>query len=138
MNLTDVHRDLNRQLWESKAIDGYHFEHRWICFCIQDFVAPVDVTVDGSEIIEVRYLDDEPHRSAPDAAQYYTIPGLFNMIQDAIVTGAHSLAVEVKLRLQRTLHKFMSYRLICLDPAHTQGTRNTFRRRRHADSRVNI
>ncbi len=86
--------DLNRQLWVSKAINGYHFEHRWIYFCIQDVVAPVDVTVDGSEIVEVRYLDDEPHRRATDAAQYYTIPGLFNLIQDAIDTGAYSLEAQ--------------------------------------------
>ena len=101
--------DLNRQLWESKAINGYHFEHRWICFCIQDFVTPVDVTVDGSEIVEVRYLDDEPHRRAPDAAQYYTIPGLFNLIQNAIDTGAYSLEAQYDAEFGYPTEVFIDY-----------------------------
>ncbi len=54
--------DLNRQLWESKAIDGYHFEHRWICFCIQDFVAPVDIGRDGSMGLDVRGFPDQGDR----------------------------------------------------------------------------
>ena len=77
--------------------------------CIQDFVAPVGVTVDGSEVVEVTYLDNEPHRCEPDAAQYYTIPGLFNLIQEAIDSGAHSLQAQYDATLGYPTEVFIDY-----------------------------
>ena len=92
-SLWQTELDLNRQLWESKAINGYHFEHIWICNC-PDIAAPVDITVDGSEIVEVTYLYNEPYRREPDTAEYRTIPGLFNLIQNAIDSGSYSLEAQ--------------------------------------------
>ena len=65
--------------------------------------------MDGREIVEVRYLDDEPHRRAPDAAQYYTIPGLFNLIQDAIDTGAYSLEAQYDAEFGYPTEVFIDY-----------------------------
>lgn len=65
--------------------------------------------MDGIEIVEVVYLDNAPHRRAPDAGQYDTIPGLFNLIQDAIDSGAYSREAQYNDEFGYPTEVFINY-----------------------------
>jgi hypothetical protein len=76
--------NVNRQLWESKAIEKYQFEHRRICFCGWRFSGSVDIAVDGGSIAGVTFLEKESDVSDLKTTGYDTIVGLFDIIQRAI------------------------------------------------------
>ena len=93
--------DLNRKLWESKAIARYQFEYRWNCFCTQDYVALVDISVQEGAIVDISFVEAEfgTIKGDPDISRYYTISGLFDIIQEAIDTEAFDIDVKYDAEL---------------------------------------
>ncbi|MDA1129823.1 MAG: DUF6174 domain-containing protein, partial [Chloroflexi bacterium] len=107
-----IELDLNRQLWDSKAIERYHFEHRWICFCVADFRALVNITVRDGAIVDVKFVENQENESTvgdPSAAEYYTVVGLFDIIQDAIDKKAFGVTVEYDSEFGYPTDVFIDY-----------------------------
>jgi hypothetical protein len=78
-----------RARWRSQDILDYSFTFRRSCFCAPSALEPAVVTVHRGEIVSVqRAADGAPQ----DPASYYTIEGLFDLLQDAIDQGAASLS----------------------------------------------
>lgn len=103
--------DLNRQLWKSKAIQRYHFEHRWICFCPQEYVALVDISVRDGPIVGIKFaeVEDGTTKGDPDISRYYTISGLFDIIQEAIDTKAFDIDVKYDAELGYPTAVYIDY-----------------------------
>jgi hypothetical protein len=89
-----VELTVNRQLWDSKAIEKYQFEHRRICFCGWRFSGSVDIAVDGGLIAGVTFLEKESDVSDWEATGYDTIDGLFDIIQRAIDGRSETIVVK--------------------------------------------
>ena len=83
----------NRDLWESQKIEDYRFEYRRICFCLPEFVAPVEISVVDGMISDAVFLEDGTAAEIPDISTYDTVEDLFDLIQDAIDRDAYSLLV---------------------------------------------
>ena len=83
----------NRDLWGSQKIEDYRFEYRRICFCLPEFVAPVEISVVDGMISDAAFLEDGTVAGIPDISIYETVEDLFDLIQDAIDRDAYSLLV---------------------------------------------
>ncbi len=101
--------DLNRQLWESRAIERYHIEHRWICFCPQEYVALVDISVQDGAIVDIKFAEGWSGGGEPVIAQYHTVAGLFDIIQDAIDRKAYNVTVEYDQELGFPSDVYINY-----------------------------
>ena len=80
-----------RGQWRSQGIADYRFDFRRICFCAPPFTDPVRVTVRRGAIVAVERVSD----AAPqDPAFYYTIEGLFSVLEEAIDQDANQLTAS--------------------------------------------
>lgn len=79
-----------RALWESQALTDYSYHFHRSCFCVM--VDPVVIEVHGAEVT-VNYEDGQPVPS-DKLDMFPTIPGLFDMVSDAIAADPYSLEVE--------------------------------------------
>lgn len=80
-----------RGQWQSQGLSDYRFTFRRICFCAPPVTDPVVVSVRRGAIVAVeRVADGAPQ----DPAFYYTIEGIFELLEDAIDQGAHQVRVE--------------------------------------------
>lgn len=83
---------LNQSKWAAQQIKNYQFVFRRICFCLQDYVRPVIITVRDGKIQAVRYADRDQLLVPPDQFnRYLTIDELFATIQQAIERQAHRI-----------------------------------------------
>ena len=85
--------DRNRALWEASRADDYSFVLTPICFCPQDLLDPVRISVLGGVVGSVAYAESG---NAPDHdgyGRYVTIDELFDTIQEAIDRKAAAVAV---------------------------------------------
>lgn len=78
-----------RAQWRSQGIVDYAFTFQRSCFCAPDAREPVVVSVRRGAIVSVeRVADGQP----VDPEFYYTIEGLFTLLEDSIDQGAASLS----------------------------------------------
>ena len=80
----------NRALWEAQALTDYSYHFHRACFCAM--VDPVIIEVHGTDIT-VTYEDGQPMESE-NLHLFPTIPGLFDIVSDAIAADPYSLEVE--------------------------------------------
>lgn len=78
--------------WEEAGLDDYRLQLRFLCFCAEDVVAPVIVTVEdgvvaGVEWAEAQHPDADPPQERP------TVDGLFEIARDAIA-NADAVRIE--------------------------------------------
>lgn len=93
--LSGQQKDLvtNRELWEAEAISDYSYRLQVLCFCPPEITDPVIVEVSQDSIIAVvDAASGEPVDSAR-FRNYYTVAGLFDVIENAIDREAHELVV---------------------------------------------
>lgn len=80
-----------RRLWRAQAVTDYTYVFSRSCFCVTEYREPATITVRGGAIVSAKSLADG---SARDLAWYYTVDGLFDLIQTAIDEDAATLRVE--------------------------------------------
>lgn len=93
--LSGQQKDLvtNRELWEAEAISEYSFRLQVLCFCPPEVTDPVILEISQDSIIAVvDAASGEPVESAR-FRNYYTVDGLFGVIENAIDREAHELVV---------------------------------------------
>ena len=80
-----------RALWRTQALNDYSYVFARSCFCAPDSREPATVTVRGGVITTVVGVTSGTQR---EPAQFKTIVGLFDLIQEAIDRNAATINVE--------------------------------------------
>ena len=96
-SLVELQEELNqsRELWAAQGITDYQMEFRWVCFCFGDYVAPVIISVtNGDTIDSVAFAEGTLPVDRKFSADYPSIDGLFDFIQDAIDRRAYQISVK--------------------------------------------
>jgi hypothetical protein len=95
-----VGEDSNRELlernlrkWANNAPADYHFVFQRVCFCPQEIVAPVEVTVADGVVVSRRYVESGQPVTAQYTALFPTMEGVFEVIEDALDRDADRLEV---------------------------------------------
>jgi hypothetical protein len=83
--------DQARIRWRAQALTDYTFVFRRGCFCVPEVREPATVTVRGGAIASVVSVEGGAPR---DPALFYTIEGLFGLVQDAIDEDAAVIRTE--------------------------------------------
>lgn len=93
---SDKERELarNRRLWDSRAINEYHYVMRRLCFCAPESTSPQVITVHGGVITSVVYASNGAPVPAFIASTALSVTGLFDIIQQAIDRDAYQLSVQ--------------------------------------------
>ena len=94
--LGEIQAELNNNLskWASKSVTDYQYTFRWSCFCTEDFVKPVIISVRNGMINTVVYVDSGNSVDESHFGRYRTVEELFDFIQDAIDEKAYEISVS--------------------------------------------
>ena len=84
----------NYQRWQQAGIHDYRYEFQRSCYCMQEFVQPVLITVKNDLVVDARFK--ESNLPLPDDFEdnQQAVPYLFEKIQDAINRNAASINVD--------------------------------------------
>ena len=100
----------NRELWEAQGITDYQLEFRWNCFCAPDYVEPVVISVTrGGTVNSVVFAKKKLPVDRRVSADYPSIDGLFDLIQDAIDRPAFHISVTYHAELVYPLTAAIDY-----------------------------
>jgi hypothetical protein len=88
---TDSTLETNRALWLSSGIHDYRYRFRWSCFCTNEYVRLVDVTVMRGSIVSVVDVSTGTPLGVEAMAGYRTVDGLFDFLREAIDLPAESI-----------------------------------------------
>ena len=83
----------NRNKWQSKGIRDYEFSFQWSCFCTEELVAPVNVSIVDGAIDTIVSAGDGLSLDSSRFKDYRSVDGLFDFIQKAFDRKAHSIIV---------------------------------------------
>ena len=86
--------DRHRALWEASGADDYSFVLTPICFCPQDVLDPVRISVLGGFVASVAYSESGKAPEHDGYGRYVTIDDLFDTIQEAIDRKAAQVTVS--------------------------------------------
>ena len=70
-------------LWESQAIDDYHYTLQVGCFCLVDVTRPVIVEVKDGQVASITYAEDGTAADPALFERYDSIDKLFAIINEA-------------------------------------------------------
>jgi hypothetical protein len=83
----------NRELWARSAVTSYRYVIVRSCECAPESAGPVTVEVRDGQIVARRYESGAPVE-LQFSAVFTTVPGLFDLIEEAVTLPAASLAVR--------------------------------------------
>ncbi len=86
--------DKHRALWEANRSNDYSFELTPICFCPQDLLDPVTISVVNGVVVSVTYVESGKAPEHDGFGRYVTIDDLFDTIQEAIDRKASRITVS--------------------------------------------
>lgn len=86
--------DKHRALWEAGRSDGYTFEYTPSCFCLEQMLRPVRITVKNGVLESVIYVESGEAADHERFERYLSIDGLFDLIQEAIDREAARLTAS--------------------------------------------
>ncbi len=86
--------DTNRDLWDAANIVDYTYRLQITCFCPPEITRPVIVQVGQDSIVSVVDVTSRERVQSSLIGSFYTVDGLFDVIQDAIDSEAHELSVS--------------------------------------------
>jgi len=101
--------EVNRALWSSSGIDSYRYRFRWECFCGEEYVRVVDITVLHGAIVSVVEASTGRPVSERAAAYYRTIDGLFDFLRGAIDRPADSVRSTYDANLGYPVETYIDY-----------------------------
>lgn len=95
--------------WERNGIQHYTYQGAIQCFCPQEYVAPVNITVVGGGVDAVAFSGDGFTGDVPEPDRFSTIDGLFAILQDAIDEQAVSIRADFHPQLGYPIEAFIDY-----------------------------
>ena len=94
-----AHLFRNRGIWERRGLVNYDYTGAWVCVtCDEFYVATAAVSVRDGAVTSVSSAD--PNIAViPVPERFIPIAGLFELLQDAVDRGAHSIDVNYNERV---------------------------------------
>lgn len=86
--------DEARARWAANGGDDYDMRFNWLCFCVDTYVAEVDLEVRDGAVVSGSYVEDGSELGSGALAEYVSVEGLFALLQDAIDRNAASIDVQ--------------------------------------------
>lgn len=99
-----------RATWAAKRPYAYVYTLRRSCFCGPESLGPVRVSVEGDVVVERTYADTAEPVPAHLADLFPTVEGLFALVDHALASGAHEVAVEYEPALGFPQEVWIDYR----------------------------
>ncbi len=84
----------SRLLWNEKGLTHYTYQFNWSCFCLPDYIAPVDIRVEQGEWISILQSESGSPVAREDWDRYESIEGLFEILKDAFDQDASHIHAE--------------------------------------------
>ena len=88
-----------RSKWVSKNIRDYQYTFNWSCFCPPEHNKAVIISVRNGVLASIKYEDGSGAVDKTKYANYRTIDGLFEFLQDAINRKAYRITVSYDANL---------------------------------------
>ena len=95
--------------WDRSRITSYMYRANWQCFCVQEYVADVDVQVANGQVAGTAFVDSALGSDVPDPQRFGTVENLFFHIEDAIAREAARIDVEFDPELGYPARVFIDY-----------------------------
>ena len=83
-----------RSRWERSRITSYTYSARWQCFCVQEYVAEVEVRVANGRVTGTAFVEPSTAGDVPDSERFGTVENLFSHIEEAVAGEAARIDVE--------------------------------------------
>ena len=80
-----------RLRWERLGWDDYTYQFRWNCFCASPFISRVELVVRDGVLVSGTLVDSSRALTDDELADWRTIDGLFDLIDDARSRDAHQI-----------------------------------------------
>ena len=115
--LTDVQSklDQNRKKWTSAMVSNYELNFRWKCYCPEEFVEPVNISVRENRIVDVAFLADDIPFTIIGLWRYQTVDKLFDLLQEAIDKNAYNISVDYHSELGYPVRASIDYEEYTVD-----------------------
>ena len=115
--LADIQSELdqNRKKWTSAMVSDYQFNFRWKCFCSEEYVTLVNITVRESRIDGVAFVEGDVSVAIEDLKRYRTIKGLFDLLQEGVDKHAHSISADYHSELGYPVKASIDYEEYTVD-----------------------
>ena len=110
-NAEGLQADLLRAMsrWERSGIKDYTYQTATLCFCPQEYAAPVNITVVSGGVNTVAFSGDGFPGDVPEPGRFSTIDGLFAILQGAIDKQAVSIRANFHPQLGYPTEAFIDY-----------------------------
>jgi len=95
--------------WERGGIKDYTYRTAILCFCPQEYVAPVSITVVGDGVDAVAFSGDGFTGDVPEPGRFSTVDGLFAILQGAIDEQAVLVIADFHPHLGYPTAAFIDY-----------------------------
>ena len=95
--------------WECSGISNYTYRAAWQCFCSQEYVAEVDVSVLNDQVAGTEFVETSFTGEVPDPQRFGTVTDLFMFIEEAPEQGAVSVNVEFHPEFGYPTEVFVDY-----------------------------
>ncbi len=105
----------NRNKWQSKEIRDYEFTFQWNCFCTEEFVAAVNVSIRDGTIDTIVSVEDGISVNQSRFKDYRSVDELFNFIQEAIDQKAHEISVTYDSEFGYPKEGYIDYEEFTID-----------------------
>ena len=115
--LTNIQSELdqNRKKWASAVVSNYQFNFRWKCFCSEEFVEPVNISVRENRIVDVAFVADDVPFTMIGLWRYQTVDKLFDLLQEGIDKNAHSISADYHSELGYPVRVSIDYEEYTVD-----------------------
>ena len=95
--------------WERSGITDYDYTGAWSCFCPQEYLAEVAVTVRGGVVTSVEFAGEEFTVAPPLPERFVPVEELFALLQDAVTRNAARIEVSYDERYGYPTELFIDY-----------------------------
>ena len=95
--------------WEHSGITDYDYTGAWSCFCPQEYLADVAVTVRGGVVTSVAFAGEELTVTPPSPERFVPVEELFALLQDAVTRNAARIEVAYDERYGYPAELFIDY-----------------------------
>ena len=94
---------------------NYQFNFRWICFCGEDYIKPVNISVRENRIDSAAFVEGDVPIAIEGLERYRTIGGLFDLLQAGIDKKAHSISAKYHSELGYPIDVWIDYEEYTVD-----------------------
>ena len=95
--------------WQRSGITDYDYTGAWSCFCPQEYLAEVAVTVRGGVVTSVEFAGEEFTVAPPLPERFVPVEELFALLQDAVTRNAARIEVSYDERYGYPTELFIDY-----------------------------